>query len=215
MQISASVAEAVVLFTEPRDREAAVVDFLEVSLDALRINRNEADAKAHEIKTQKRLRKAARTFGTSEQEVERCLSAFARLLLECARHRPSRAQYLTAAESLPFSGETNEAIFGFYQEHYEALQHALDVQDAGTVTSGVSGVLPWYRDASWRLDIQVSSRRAANDICPSFLLRIDTSDDKSHDLQASAASLRYLHEELSDALAQLDSVHVKRVDKYL
>ncbi|GBG26286.1 COMM domain-containing protein 2 [Hondaea fermentalgiana] len=211
MKISSSVAEGAALLAQPAEREAAVKGFLQVVLEAVRAQETSEAAVAQEKQARKKIAKAARALQEPVQAVERCFSAFARLLLECARERPERDRFLdVVAEALPFTPETCIEVFDFYKSHEDELADALEAQ-RDYHGRGVLGSIPWCEDFRWRLDVQIASRRSANCVQPNFVLRFDTSDGKSHALQSSAAGLAHIHCELSDALAQLDTVHVQRI----
>ena len=84
-----------------------------------------------------------------------------------------------------------------------------------------------YRHLDWRVDVEVARRTVAQDASPKFMLRLDTTaagssssaagaaGGRSVHLAADYASMKHVLAQLEAAVAEEQSVHARRFQRYI
>mmetsp|Transcript_10421 Transcript_10421/g.31124 ORF Transcript_10421/g.31124 Transcript_10421/m.31124 type:complete len:91 (+) Transcript_10421:201-473(+) len=89
----------------------------------------------------------------------------------------------------------------------------------------MSGGLPSYFNASWRLDVEVAKRAKHGTAEPTFVVKLDTlpagaapggdAKPESRVFQADMAMMRHLEDQLRAAVASHDTAASQRTMKYI
>mmetsp|Transcript_36121 Transcript_36121/g.52955 ORF Transcript_36121/g.52955 Transcript_36121/m.52955 type:complete len:205 (+) Transcript_36121:119-733(+) len=175
-----------------------VTQFSELALNFLQTGANK-----------KMYKSAAKHIGASVEEVGRCIMGISKLLINGIRRKlVSRMSFGAFMDKVGVPETAAAALAAFFVKNREAIFLCV---------SQLSMQLPRFQNLDWRLDIEVSRRMAHNVFQPNFMFKLDTIDSqqKSQYMQVDMKTVKFLREQLKAALQESDSVHQKRVTKYV
>jgi len=148
---------------------------------------------------------AAKKLETSREKIEWGIQALCYLLTEAAKLMLSELDFMDSLIVLAFPDEHNKIL----KEAY--LENKLKIR---SILSDLSFELPHYINLDWRLDIKLASRCMHDQVQPTFIFKLDTleqNETKSQYLQADFTNLKHLHEQLSDALSEMQATYARRI----
>lgn len=164
-------------------------------------------------------KRVATRLGCAPEDVERAVAATARVFLEAARAHLVDADLVATLREAGLSAERSTSLAAAYAPSRDELQ---DMASRG------ASALPLFHGIEWRLEVEVAARgrdAGGSGLRPSFLLRLDTVEPPASGhgasristsyAQADYAALRHLKEQLELAVAELDSGHARRVQRYV
>ena len=133
--------------------------------------------------------------------------------MQSAKHKLSEEEFCASLAQLEWPDALVSTFLPFF------TTHAPDIRSAAV---SLEMKFASYRDCEWRLDVQLGSRMAAQQVEPKVLMRLelDTPAEKGertqmHTVEIDAANLRRMSESLDAALAEADNVHVQRMQRYI
>ncbi|XP_029943545.1 COMM domain-containing protein 2 [Salarias fasciatus] len=180
--------------------ESVVAEFGRIALEFLRRGSN---PKTYEG--------AARKLGVSMETVRRAVEGLMFLVTDSAKHALSERDFLDSVSLLGLGGELNHTLLQLY------LKHSAEVCG---VLRQLSCAPPAYRDLHWRLDVQLASRAARQQLIPRLTLSLRRSGGAGTGaeaaaaavvLQVDAATLLRLVSALEDALHAARSGRARRL----
>jgi hypothetical protein len=165
---------------------------------------------------EKFFRQAAKKLKVPAETVEEGLSALGFLMLEAARVGLSTADMMVEALTINELG-FDDAAKGAVASHYS--QNVKQLRDIIATTKLTT---PHYKDLEWRLDVQVASRSVRQQVKPTYLLKLHThakgspvEDTEPTVMEADYASLKHITTELQAALQEANSLHQRRLARYI
>mmetsp|Transcript_19839 Transcript_19839/g.32603 ORF Transcript_19839/g.32603 Transcript_19839/m.32603 type:complete len:209 (+) Transcript_19839:131-757(+) len=183
-------------------------EFLGLVMRLIEYDYERHDGGCVEEKLDKMVGKAAKRLKVSKEVVKDSLLSLGKLLLDCAKHSASRDKFVGLMKDVALSTELKELVWQCYRANEKVLRAVVESRELGNTFTE-------YRDARWRLDVEISSRLARGTYEPKLLLYVDTSGGQRTPLQIDYATLSRVHDELQTALDQSKSVHSRRIMRYI
>ncbi|KAJ4458184.1 putative COMMD2 protein [Paratrimastix pyriformis] len=177
---------------------------------------------------------AARTLQIDEAVIRNLIDGVSFLLVESSKLQISERDFNDSVAALSYPEPLAKALLQLYLDNRGAIREKL---------ASLPAPIPHYKNLEWRLEAQVASRLhpLGAEVEPAFTLRLATSNvpatqtamqgvlaPASNDaapgagqattqviLGADVANLRHLYLELDRALREVQSVHARRVMRYV
>eukprot|EP01052_Picozoa_sp_SAG31_P040214 SAG31_NODE_5771_length_2334_cov_4.524832_1_plen_387_part_00 len=177
------------------------------------------DAEAHiawQGPNEKFFRQAAKKLSVPTETVEGGLNSLGFLMLEAARVGLVDEEMMVEALTINELG-FDDAVKAAIAKHY-----AQNINDLAKINATQQLTTSHYKDLEWRLDVQVASRSARQQVLPTMLLKMHTHREGSQAdaedpvvMQADYANLRHLATELQAAIQESNSHHHRRLSRYI
>eukprot|EP00771_Trimastix_marina_P000759 gnl/Trimastix_PCT/1789.p1 GENE.gnl/Trimastix_PCT/1789~~gnl/Trimastix_PCT/1789.p1 ORF type:complete len:212 (+),score=49.49 gnl/Trimastix_PCT/1789:57-692(+) len=161
---------------------------------------------------------AAKTLGVEVHQVTSGVEGLSFLFSESSKHLVPEPDFLESLAGIEFPEESRQFLAQVYMEHRHELRRALQE---------LSSQHPQWVDLAWRLQLQSASRLhpLASEPEPTFLLQLRTRNEgtpqddgpatRTRFLTCDPATLKHVASELEIALAELQSHHTRRVQRYI
>lgn len=161
---------------------------------------------------------AAAALQLAPDTVGNCVAAISRVFMAAAKDGLGTRDFKSSLAPAELPAGTVTALAAAYKGANAELRER--------AREGASQ-LPSYHGFEWRLDVELSRRGAHQSSAPSYLLRVDTVQPAagaaagaspaptSAYLQCDYANLKRLQTGLAAALAEADTTHTSRVERYV
>lgn len=155
--------------------------------------------------------KAAEALSVDVATVANAIATISQIFLECSRRKANAADFeLSVGAEANLSDEAKTAMSGVYEAHTKAIREELSSMDMS---------LPHYHNLDWRLDLQLASRCRRNNVKPSFVLELQTTNSDGSEaesvMQCDFANMKHMLDELEIALGESKSKHCARIIRYV
>ncbi|XP_036971825.1 COMM domain-containing protein 2 [Acanthopagrus latus] len=148
---------------------------------------------------------AARKLCVPVEMVHHGVEGLMFLMTESSKHMISEVDFLDSVLALGFSEELNQLLLQLYLQHHSQIR---------SILSQLPSNLPSYHSLEWRLDVQLASRSARQQVIPMLtmhLLLTRGCDSSSRVLQTDPRTLLHLIFTLEAALAAMKTSHSRRI----
>ncbi|XP_022623678.1 COMM domain-containing protein 2 [Seriola dumerili] len=152
---------------------------------------------------------AARKLSVPVDMVQHGVEGLMFLMTESSKHMISEVDFLDSVLALGFGDELNQMLLQLYLQHHSQIR---------SILSQLPSNLPAYQNLEWRLDVQLASRSARQQVIPALTMRLlltrgsdSRSDHSIRVLQADPSTLLHLISTLEAALAAMKTSHSRRI----
>eukprot|EP01006_Ploeotia_vitrea_P049393 TRINITY_DN67334_c7_g5_i1.p1 TRINITY_DN67334_c7_g5~~TRINITY_DN67334_c7_g5_i1.p1 ORF type:complete len:293 (+),score=98.09 TRINITY_DN67334_c7_g5_i1:104-982(+) len=153
-----------------------------------------------------RYAQVAKSVDGEVAQVKTALAALSSLFIQCAKRNVGEADVRKALEELEGMEKHAAQVAECYGRQKARLRAVL----AGEFAMR----LPHYVDLDWRIDVEVGSRALRNQVKPTMMLNLKTTE-KDTLLQADYAVAKHVCDELEQAMKQANTAHSRRIIKYI
>eukprot|EP00045_Choanoeca_perplexa_P002532 m.24910 g.24910 ORF g.24910 m.24910 type:complete len:199 (+) comp11565_c0_seq9:36-632(+) len=140
---------------------------------------------------------AARKLEVEAEVVTQCIQGVMNVLLESSKLALSDLDFRDSLMTLGLSSELIECLCQAYVDNQSLLRNTLQHQ--------TNDQLRQYTSCDWRLDVQVASRALLHQLEPRFTLKLQTTDNQQHVLQAELPVLLNVKDKLNAAIMASNS----------
>lgn len=141
------------------------------------------------------------------EKVRKCVEALMFLMAEMSKALVSEVDFQDSLLMIGFSEDLIATLLRLYLENRDEIR---------SILNELTLALPQYNNLEWRFDAQVASRALKSQTKPLILLKFDIKEGKrveSKLLETDPVNLVHMTEVLEKALAEMKTVHVRRVTR--
>jgi hypothetical protein len=149
-------------------------------------------------------------FGVKPELVQTALTSLAEIFTVCAKHDLVDASFRLAIADVKLADDAEELLAETYAREKKRLRSSL---------LNASMQLPHYHNLDRRLDIQIASRAARQQVQPKLVLELETRDAAAAPqfnlMELDFANLSHLCNELENAVTEIQQGHSRRILRYV